>query len=92
MTNLTKCLKPSGSCSSKKEEFAEYSGLAIFLKKKWLPTRHYVVEYIVPVHAMLSWLILMHVCEIKCHLIIFIKAFILKCFAGVHLHAVEAGK
>lgn len=92
MTNLTKCLKPSGSCWSKKEEFAEYSELATVLKKKLLPARHYVMEYIVPMHTIPSWLVLMHVCEIKHHLIVFIKACILKCFVGVHLCAVEAGK
>lgn len=85
MVNLAKCLKPSGSCWSQKEEFSECSELALFLKKTWLPARHYVMECIVPVHAVLSRLILMHVCEIKYHLIVFIEACILKCFVGVHL-------
>lgn len=92
MVNLAKCLEPSGSCWSQKEEFSECSELAVFLKKTRLPARQYVMNYIVPVHAVLSQLVLMHVCEIKCDLIVFIKACILKCSAGVSLYAVEAGK
>lgn len=45
MTNLAKCLKPSGACWSKKEEFVEYSELAMSLKEKLLPARHHVTEY-----------------------------------------------
>lgn len=36
MTNLTKCLKASGSCWSKKEEFAEYSRAGHVLEKEMI--------------------------------------------------------
>lgn len=87
MTKIAKCLKPSGSCWSQKEEIAECSELAIFLKNL-IPSSHYGMEYLGSMHAFLSWLILMHVSEIKFHLII--KVCILKSSVSVYLYAVEA--